>query len=746
MGLKYLFVMVFTLAIYINGIGQKYLKGFVYEKVKEGGQARFEPLPNASLLWKGTKIGTVTDKSGKFKVQKPEEGDLYLVTSYVGYKADTQKIAINQTEINIVLVADNELTEVEVTARREAEYIDKINPIKTEVISSTGLQRLACCNLSESFENSGTVDVSFSDAVTGAKQIHMLGLAGIYSQIMAENIPMVRGLSAPFGLTYVPGSWMESIQISKGTASVINGYESITGQINVEFKKPQKKERIFINLYGSNMGKAEFNANSSQQLSEHLSTMTLIHAENQFLKKDMNMDSFLDIPMGKQFNLYHRWNYEIEGKICNQYGIKILYDDRLGGQNSYRNEDRGTLNSYGVGITNQKYELSAKHGIFLNKPGTSLGFQTVGSYHKLDSYFGLTNYKASQKSFYGNFIYQTILGTSDHKLSAGLTYMFDGYDEALNMSLLDTSFITNESVPGAFMQYTYDHAKVWSLIAGFRADYHSIYGFFYTPRLHFKYNLSENSSVRLSAGKGYRTPHVISENIGLLASSRFWSFSEKLKAEDAFNYGISYTQDIKFADEKKATLSLDAFRTEFVNQVIVDIESDMTKVILTNLHGKSYSNSFQANLELKVIKRLDITIVGRYNDVWQTFNDKIETKPMVAPFKGLLSLSYNTKFDKWTFDVTTQYLGSTILPNTDSLPLQYQMPDKSPHGIMLFSQITRRFKRLDVYIGAENITNFVQKNPIVSPENPFGQHFDSSLIWGPIIGRMFYAGLRFKLE
>jgi len=514
----------------------------------------------------------------------------------------------------------------------------------------------------------------------------------------------------------------------------------------LSLKNHKRKKIFFLNLYGNNMGKVEFNANSSQQLSEHLSTMTLIHGESQFLRKDINKDSFLDLPLGKQINIYHRWNYESKGKIRNQYGLKVLYDDRIGGQKTFNLTGKGTFNAYGVGITNQKYELSAKHGFLFNKPGTSIGILTVGGYHQMDSYFGLTKYNASQKSFYGNLIYQTILGTSEHKVSTGLSYMFDGYDEKLNMVFLDTTFITNESVPGVFFQYTYDHAKIWSLIAGVRADYHSIYGVFFTPRLHFKYNISENSNLRLSAGKGYRTPHVIAENIGLLASSRFWIFSEKLNAEGAFNYGISYTQDFRISDEKKITISLDAFRTEFVNQVIIDLESDMQKVILTNLHGKSYSNSIQANLEIKVIKRLDITLAGRYNDVWQTFNDKIKVKPMVAPIKGLLSLSYTTKFDKWTFDVTCQYLGSTILPNTDSNPVSYRLPEKSPYGIMLFLQITRRFKRIDIYAGSENITNFVQNNPIIAPENPFGQYFDSSIIWGPIIGRMFYAGLRFKIE
>ena len=611
---------------------QKYIKGFVYEKEIEGEGAHFQPLQNASVFWRGTTIGTSTDALGKFKLIKPESQDLYLVVKYIGYKTDTVKINSFQTDINIVLAESNELSEVEIKARKESEYIDKINTIKTEVISTAGLQRLACCNLSESFENSGTVDVSFSDAITGAKQIQMLGLAGVYSQLMAENMPMMRGLSSSFGLSYVPGSWMESIQVSKGTASVINGYESITGQINTEFKKPLRSERLFLNLYGNSMGKGEINLSSAQKISKRFSSMTMLHYETQAMKVDENKDSFIDIPLNRQINLYQRLNYDVEGKVCNQYGIKVFYEDKIGGQMNFNPKtDKGTTNSYGVGITTQKYELSAKHGFFLNKPGTSIGIQTLGSYHQHDSYFGLTKYNATQKSFYGNLIYQTILGTSDHKLSAGGSYMYDGFEEELVRNPMDTSFNLNESVPGAFIQYTYDHSTIWSIIAGFRADYHSEYGTFLTPRLHFKYNFSENSSLRISGGKGYRTAHVIAENIGFLASSRQWEFSDQLKAEEAWNYGISYTQDFRFGDEKKITLSLDAFRTDFVNQVIVDVESNLQKIMIYNLHGKSYSNSFQANAVLKLIKRWEITLVARYNDVWQTYDNKIEQKPMIAP-------------------------------------------------------------------------------------------------------------------
>lgn len=748
MGFKKYFFIVILIYPTIFANGQKYLKGTVYEKSNNPHAGQLIPLPGATMIWKGTTNGTTTDANGKFRLQRPkEEGPHFLIVSYVGYKSDTLRVPEQETTLNVLLKPSIELPEVEVKARKEYEHIDRMNPVKTEIITTSGLQRLACCNLSESFENSGTVDVTYTDAVTGAKQIQMLGLAGIYSQMLNENLPMMRGLSAPFGLLYIPGTWMESIQISKGTASVINGYESITGQINVELKKPMKNEKFLLNTYINDFGKGEINILASQKLSPRLTAMTLIHTESQALKNDINGDSFLDIPLNRQLNFHQRFNYEEEGKFCNQYGITALLEDKTGGQMSFNPKNgRNSTEYYGVGINTRKYELSAKHGISFPEKLSSIGLQAAGTLYSLDSYFGLNTYNAIQKSFYSNLIYQSLIKTTSHKVSLGGSYTYDGFEEQMTVKSINTIMNSAENVFGSFVQYTYDHSAVWTVIAGFRGDYNTIYGTFLTPRLHFKYNISEHSNLRISAGKGYRTPHIVAENIGLLASSRTWVLNGKSEAEQAWNYGISYNYEIPLKNDKKIIINIDAFRTDFVNQVIVDIESNLQQVNVTNLDGKSYSNSFQANITLKVVKNLEITAVGRYNDVWQTIGGKTELKPLVAPFKGLLTLAYNTKHDKWSFDLTGRYNGSTRLPVMDANPPEYRLNNQNTAGVVLYAQVTRRFKKIDLYAGAENITDFVQKDPIISAANPFGDYFDSSLIWGPVIGRMFYAGLRFKIE
>lgn len=735
-----------VLLLSFTAYSQNTLTGYVYEKHKEGGHTQFEPLAGASVYWKDTQKGTTTDALGKFKIKTIPESN-YLIVSYVGYKSDTLRIIEGQKEVKIVLESIQILNEVEITARQKGEYIDKLNPIKTEVISSSGLQRLACCNLSESFENSGSVDVSYSDAVTGAKHIQMLGLAGIYTQILAENMPLLQGLSYSQGLTYVPGTWMQSIQVSKGTSSVNNGFESITGQINTEFKRPHLADPLFINVYSNSEGRGEINADLAKQLSENVAVGLLIHTESQFLKKDHNHDGFLDIPLSKQLNLYNRWNIEKEGIYHIQYGLKALWDDKIGGQYNFNpTHDKFTNNHYGIGIHTEKYDFDAKHGFFLNRSDRSIGIQTKATYHIQDAYFGYNRYDATEKSLYANIIFHSNINNENHKIDIGSSFMYNHLNEYFSVPNIDTLWNNQYNTTGAFAQYTFDYQKVLTMIIGFRADYNNLYQWIYTPRFHIKYDISENSSIRFSIGKGSHFAYPVAENLSLMVSSRKWYFNGNSKPEDAWNSGISFSHKIKIGDEKSIQINVDAYRTEFIRQLIIDNVTFPHEVRIYELDGKSYSNSFQLNLTASVIKHLDLTLIGRYNDVKQTYQGKLIQKPLSPPFKGLFTASYNTKFEKWQFDVTVQYIGKGTLPNFSANPDAYQLLSTSPDYTIIHFQITRRFKRWDIYGGVENLTNFTQDMPIIAHDDPFGDYFDASVIWGPIMGRLYYAGLRFKIK
>jgi len=621
-------------------------------------------------------------------------------------------------------------------------YISKMKPIKTEVITEAGLQKLPCCNLSESFENSATIDVGYSDAVTGAKHIKMLGLAGVYSQMLFENIPYLRGLESSFGLNYVPGPWMESIQISKGAAAVINGYESTTGQINLEYKKPETGEPLYINLFSSSTGRLEANIISAITVNDKWSSMIMAHASSMQNKIDRNNDNFLDVPMNRQINILNRWKYNPEGNLRVQLGFSFLNEVREGGEINY-DRDYGTNNYYGMTVDTRKFNGFGKIGVLIpDKPYSSIGFQTSATLMSMDGLFGLDEYTGDQMSMYSNLIFQSIIGSTNHTYNVGASFLVDRYEEVLNTDI----FSRTETVPGIFGQYTYTNLEKLNGILGFRVDNNSVYGLLVTPRMHMRFNPDQSTSIRASAGKGYRSANVLSENLGVVASSRTFFFLEDFDIEEAWNYGLNITRTFSFNGQKEANVSLDFYRTDFQNQVIVDVDRDVSGVYFYNLDGRSYSNNFQAEISVQPLERFDITAAYRFSDVKKSFNGILREVPLTTRYKGLLNLSYATWYNKWSFDLTTQLNGQSRLPDTQMNPVEYRKDDYSPNYVILHAQITKRFKRFDIYAGGENLTDFRQEDPILAASDPFGEYFDASMVWGPLLGRRVYAGLRLTLN
>lgn len=716
-------------------------------------KAKKIPLTGVNVYWAHNHEGTTTDEKGFFSIEKAEDdieifsdiiddhSDHLLVFSFVGYMNDTIHVHHDMRNFEMVLAAISELEGVEVSARQVGTFISRIDPVVTQQINRHELQRAACCNLSESFETNASVDVSYSDAVTGAKQIEMLGLAGIYSQMMTENIPNYYGLANSYGLMWVPGTWMESIQVSKGTAAVINGYESITGQINVEYKKPDDSEKLFLNLFADSDGRFESNINSAAQVNGNWSTMVYGHLSHNNTKNDHNKDGFLDHPLYTQYNLFHRWKYMGQNYEA-QFGIQYLDEDRTGGQLDFdKNDERSVNTPYGINIHNRRWQAFAKNGLLLNRPNTSVAMINSYTWHNQEAFFGLRDYRARQNSFYNNLIYQSYINNTQHNFSTGLSYLYNDYDEMLS----DSAYRFTERVPGAFFQYTYSAPEKLTLIAGMRVDFHNHFGTFYTPRVHARYAITPKTIIRASAGKGYRTANVIAENISLLASSRDVVTIEALDQEEAWNYGMHITQYIDVLG-KELTLSAEFYRTEFRNQVIVDMDADISQIRLYNLNGRSYSNSFQVEASYELLPRLDVLAAFRMNDVKMTINDEFQRKPLVNKYKSLLTASYATNMNRWQFDITGQFNGGGRLPDTSGRPEEYRLDETFPSYTILNAQVTRFFRNWSVYLGGENLLNFTQKHPIIAADDPFGDYFDASLVWGPIMGSKFYIGLRYTID
>lgn len=645
----------------------------------------------------------------------------------------------------------------EVIVEKKKKGIQKsLNKVtNTSVVTSHELLKAACCNLAESFETNPSIDVNFSDALTGTKQIKMLGLTSPYLMITEENIPSVRGASQAYGLSFTPGTWVESIQITKGAGSVVNGYESISGQINSELIKPAKDIPFFLNFYGSTDSRFELNTHFNRKLSDKWATSLFVHGNARVTKNDMNHDHFLDNPLGKQLNIANRWQYSNpETGWVSFINARFMKDEKQTGEVDFDpKKDKLTTNYWGSEINTERFDFTSKIGyVFKDMPYQSIGFQNAFSNHNQQSYFGLNQYDIKQQSFYSNLILNSIITNTRNKFATGLNFAYDNYTEFVNR--VDVSRIDNSV--GAFFEYTFDDNDKFSYILGVRADYHNRLGTFVTPRLHVRYNPWEKSVLRFSAGRGKRAANIYAENQQLFGSSRVFSVLDTegklygLNPEIAWNYGMSFTQNFKLLG-KSADVTIDFYRTDFQNQAVVDVMQSPQQVNFYNLKGDSYANSLQVDFNVEIIKHLNLRTAYKYYDISTDYLSGSYQRPLQAKHRFFGNLEFAThikeKGQQWKFDYTLNWLGKQQLPTTATNPVADRLPEFSPSFSVMNAQITRTFSStFEMYIGGENIGNYKQDNAILGEHNPFGAHFDTSIVYAPIFGQMYYAGLRFKIK
>ncbi|MEO8085289.1 MAG: TonB-dependent receptor [Bacteroidota bacterium] len=699
------------------------------------------PIAGANVYWLNTTIGINTDAEGNFSVPVNELTHR-LVISFVGYQNDTIQVS-QPSFLKVTLKKSVDLKDVNVQARQGTTSISMLSPLNTEKLNEGEILKAACCNLSEAFETNPTINVSYKDAVTGAKEIQLLGLSGIYSQLMTENIPNMRGIAGIYGLTFIPGPWMESIQITKGTGSVANGFESTTGQINIEFKKPEEKKtpRFYLNVFGEENSNAEINTFFKHKFNSKWSSILMAHANYMNRVADRNHDGFLDVPQSRQVNLYNRWNYHSGKKLESQFGIKYIQDERNGGQIHPENDD-DPAKYFMSNITNQRVEAFGKLGIvFPKKPYQSIGNILQVTYHDLKSSIGPKEYNAVQKTVYYQSIFQSIIVNTNHQYKLGIGYQYDLLDDRYNL----VPSLVEQQIPGAFGEYTYSYLEKFKLVVGARGDYHNEYGLIFTPRMHGKFNFTDNLILRWSGGKSFRVPHAVADNISVLASSKELFFDEAIKPEEAWNYGVNLTQRYTLFSHE-GTVSVDFYRTDFINQLIVDQYTDADQIHFYNLDGKSFATSFQAMINQELREQLNVRLAFKRDNVEATYHGISEEKPLVARNRALLNLGFETKNQHWRFDYTVVWEGKKRLVNT-IVDTQYgKLPDYSPEFYVMNAQITKIFKRFELYGGAENILDFRQEHPIINADRPFSNEFDATQIWGPVEGRRIYFGVRFSIS
>ena len=712
-------------------------------KVKKAGGEE-EPLAYASVYWLEGKISAETNERGEFSIKTGASKEVSIVGAYVGHSKDTIKVTSGSSNVELILREDAELEAARVIERQEGNYLSKIAPIKTEVITAAGLCKMACCNLAESFENSASVTVGYSDAITGARQIRLLGLSGIYTQMLDENRPAMRGVAAPFGLSYVPGQWLESIQIAKGPSSVVNGLEAITGQINLEHRKPTAEQPLFLNLFLGSSMRTEANLASSLQLNSKWSTVVLGHFSTDPLGHDGNHDGFKDEPVSMQFNLSNRWLYVAENGAQVRFGFRALSDDRIAGMNEFKKGMELTDNLWGSEIKNSGVNGYLKVGIPLSADN-SKNIATVADYtwHRMNSFFGVNKFDAVQNSAFLNILFQNQINEF-HKYVLGISGQYDNFDELVSAPL--TGFLygsrntgREESSAGAYGEYTYTNGEKASVVAGVRLDRNNIHGWLFAPRLNVKYAFTDKLIFRASGGRGFRSPSQISDNLGILSTGRAIVLEDNPDIEDAWTYGANFTVYMPVGFNDNTYLSFDYFRTDFNKQLLIDQERDVTKIWLYNLDGRSYTNTYQVDFSTEPVERFTVLATFRYTDSKATYHGQgLIERPLTSRYKGVLNLQYATRMNKWTFDFTAQLNGPSRLP-------YFMGGGVSPVYPMFYAQVTKKFRNLDVYIGGENLGNYRQPHPIMGADNPYSPEFNSTLVWGPLMGRKVYLGLRFTI-
>lgn len=729
--------------------------------VHENDKGDLTPIPDVNIFWlENPKEILKTNDNGVFKIMH-QQGFKQLVVSHTDMRADTIEVK-NLHDVLVVHAKNNVLEEVVVSRRQKSNYISKMSTNRVETLTARELFKAACCDLSESFETNASVDVVSSDAVTGSKQIQMLGLSGIYTQLTVEGLPGPRGFAAPLGLNSISGSWIEAINISKGIGSVVNGFENMAGQINVELKKPNNTDRLYFNAYTNNMGRTDLNLNLSQKINNHWSVGFLLH-DNFMYNKNMNFSNngFRDIPVGNLFTGVNRWHYQNDHGVIVQFGVKYLNDNRTGGETDFdKSTDQFTTNRYGLGFHNKRVEGFAKIGyVFPTNVHRSIGLQLSGSNYQQKSYFGLTGYNNEQSSAYANLIYQDILGNVAHKYKLGASTMYDNYDENITYHHNDESFLFDrrEIVSGAFAEYTYSPSEAFDAVLGIRQDYNSIYGWFTTPRAVLRYQPAPATTLRLSGGRGQRTANIFAENLGIFASSRSIAQLSKmsqaqangaygLRPEVSWNFGLTVDQDFQLFG-RESGVSLELFRNTFSDQVVVDYEN-ARQVAFYNLEGTSFSNSLQAEWRFMPAQHFEARLAYRLLDVQTDYQAGRLSKPLVAKHRGFMNLAYNTH-SGWSFDYTLNVVGPKRLPSTAANPAEFQLAARSKSYATMNAQVSKTIgknKNFDIYVGGENLTNFFQKDPILAFEQPFGEHFDTNMLWGPLTGRMFYTGIRYHIK
>lgn len=729
--MKRIIKIVFILLIPFMSSNAQQIKGMVMDHSHQA-------IEGATIYWINTSISTVSDAKGNFNIDTQGVKDKRLVTQLLGYSTDTSRYDGKPMMIHLRKVVN--IKEANVTFEKSGVMIS-MQPIKTEIIGIKELKKAACCNLGESFETNATVDVTYKDALTGSKELQVLGLSGSYIQLLTENAPLISGLGLTYGLNGIPGTQIEAINIVKGPGSVIFGPESMSGMINVDLHDPEKADKWFINGYLDENLRREINIDRAHKFNPNLSSYLSFHIDDMTRKVDENDDTFLDMPLVRNINVLNKWKYNNQKGLMSQFSFKYLYEKRMSGQVDY-DYDRSyaDMSAWGQKVNTNRMEWYGRTGYVIPSANyKSIGLQYSFVHHSQQGYYGIRKYDATQDLLNLRLIYNMEV-LKDHSVNIGLSLKNEIIEEQFDTLSLDRT----EQTPGFFIEDTYKASPRLTLILGYRADYMKS-NLYHIPRFNLKYTLTDQTDLRLSAGKGVRLPHVIAENPAFLVSSKAFSIAKDIKAEESVNYGLNVVHNFNFL-YRNGTFGIDLYRTDFQNRLRVDLDKDPLVVNVYSQQNSSYSNTFQTELTYKILKTVEMKVAYKYLDVKSKFNGVFIRDPYIANHRFLTTFSFESYNRKWRSNLGFNVVGSKRLPQTHSHFGSENLALKSPRYTIVNTQVTRVLKSWEVYLGAENLFDFKQMTHLLGSDDPYGPYFDASYIWGPMDGRRVYLGFRFKIK
>lgn len=742
---KYLLILSFL----INTATAQSLQGTVLNEGK--------PVSYANIGIEGTTKGAIADENGKYLIPNLQNGNYKIKCSAIGFYTFSKKVIVSgNTILNINMQAnENALKDVVVSGTMK-EVSRQNSPVPVEIYTPKFFLKNPTSNMFDALQMVNGVQPTLNCNVCNTGDIHINGMEGPYTMVMIDGMPIVSALSGVYGLSGIPNSMIERIEIVKGPASTLYGSEAVAGLINVITKKPERAPQLSVDVFGTSYN--EYNLDAAVKFKVGKANSLL--STNAFwfdTKWDKNNDNFTDITLQKRVSVFNKWSFERKFNREANIGIRYMTEDRWGGEMNWAKNWRGTDSVYGESIYTKRFELIGNYQLPVNEK-IKLMYSLID--HRQNSYYGVTSFNGIQTVGFGQLVWDKKLSNRhDLLFGAGLRYTY--YDDNTTATQKGDSFnIQNNAsytaLPGIFVQDEIDITASQKLLLGVRYDHYKQHGSIVSPRVNYKWSPNPYNTIRLSAGNGFRVVSIFTEDHAALTGARNVEIKEALKPEQSWNFNLNYT---KYINLKKGFLLFDAsaFYTYFSNRIIADYDSDPNKIIYDNLKGYAVSRGISLNTEYAFTFPLKINAGITAMQVFKVENDSLgmqQTSTQIhAPnWSGTFQVTYTINRYNLTIDWTGQVYGPMRLP---ILPNDFR-PEYSPWFSLQNIQLTQKINtRLQVYGGVKNIFNFVPQNPIMRPFDPFdkqvtinnpnGYTFDPSYNYAPLQGIRVFMGIRYIL-